>query len=308
MSWNNFRFRPYVPVAERRRKALQTVTKMEKQGKTILPVKIEGRTIARSFWGKAWCDNLESYSDYENRLPRGRTYVRNGSVVHLEVGPGVIQAMVSGSELYRVSIKIKPAQAAKWKALCRECAGGIGSLIELLQGRFSSQVMQILTRRETGLFPSPAEIDLDCSCPDWADMCKHVAAVLYGVGSRLDHSPELLFTLRSVHHEELISQAAQATDLAAQASGAASELSESEMSSVFGIELDTTPAAAPSAVPEGKAAQAPKAAKATKSAKPAKKAKKIAAAPAPKTAPAKLKASARAAKKAPSAGARKKQT
>lgn len=304
MSWNNFGFRPYVPVAERRRKAMQTVTKMEKQGKAVLPVKIEGRTIARSFWGKAWCDNLESYSDYANRLPRGRTYVRNGSVVHLEVGQGVIQAMVSGSELYRVSIKIKPAQAAKWKALCRECAGGIGSLIELLQGRFSSQVMQILTRRETGLFPSPAEIDLDCSCPDWADMCKHVAAVLYGVGSRLDHSPELLFTLRSVHHEELITQAAQATDLAAKASGAASELSESEMSSVFGIELDTTPAAAPSAAPAGQAAKAPKAAKAPA----AKKAKKIAAAPAPKTAPAKPKAPARAAKKAPSAGARKKQT
>jgi uncharacterized Zn finger protein len=301
MSWNNFGFRPYVPVAERRRKAMQTVTKMEKQGKAVLPVKIEGRTIARSFWGKAWCDNLESYSDYANRLPRGRTYVRNGSVVHLEVGQGVIQAMVSGSELYRVSIKIKPAQAAKWKALCRECAGGIGSLIELLQGRFSSQVMQILTRHETGLFPSPAEIDLDCSCPDWADMCKHVAAVLYGVGSRLDHSPELLFTLRSVHHEELITQAAQATDLAAKASGAASELSESEMSSVFGIELDTTPAAAPSAAPAGKAAKAPKA-------PAAKKAKKIAAAPAPKTAPAKPKAPARAAKKAPSAGTRKKQT
>ena len=251
MSWNYYGFRPYVSVAERRRKAAKAMAKLAKNGKPIRPVQIEGRTIARSFWGKAWCDNLESYMDYANRLPRGRTYVRNGSVVHLDIRSGEIEATVSGSELYKVNISIAPAAKAKWKRLCHECSGAIGSLVELLRGRFSDHVMGIITRKETGLFPSPTEIELKCSCPDWATMCKHVAAVLYGVGARLDQSPELLFTLRSVNHEELITQAATATDLAGKTTSAGPELAESEIGAVFGIELDpqtattATPAPAP---------------------------------------------------------------
>jgi uncharacterized Zn finger protein len=244
MSWNDYGFRPYVSVAERRRKAAKEMAKLAKKGKTIRPVQIEGRTIASTFWGKAWCDNLESYMDYANRLPRGRTYVRNGSVVHLDIRSGEIEATVSGSELYKVSISIAPAAKAKWKRLCHECSGAIGSLVELLRGRFSDHVMSIITRKETGLFPAPAEIKLKCSCPDWATMCKHVAAVLYGVGARLDQSPELLFTLRSVNHEELITQAATATDLAGKTATAGPELAESEIGAVFGIELDTQTATA----------------------------------------------------------------
>jgi uncharacterized Zn finger protein len=248
MSWNYYGFRPYVSVAERRRKAERQTAKLMKKGKAIRPVRLEGRTIARTFWGKAWCDNLESYMDYANRLPRGRTYVRNGSVVHLDIRAGEIEALVSGSELYRVNISIASAAKAKWKRLCGECAGGIGSLVELLQGRFSDHVMGIITRKETGLFPSPAEIELKCSCPDWATMCKHVAAVLYGVGARLDQSPELLFTLRSVKHEELITRAAAVTDLADKTPAAGPELAESELGAVFGIEMDAGAAAtAPSA-------------------------------------------------------------
>ena len=239
MSWYSYGFRPYVSVAERRHKAQREMAKLAKKGKVIRPVQIEGRTIARTFWGKAWCENLESYMDYENRLPRGRTYVRNGSVVHLDIRPGEIEATVSGSALYQVKISIAAAAKARWKKLCHECAGGIGSLVELLQGRFSEHVMGIITRKQTGLFPAPAEIKLKCSCPDWATMCKHVAAVLYGVGARLDQSPELLFTLRSVNHEELIVQAATATDLAGKTRTAGPELAESEIGAVFGIELDT---------------------------------------------------------------------
>lgn len=240
-------FRPYVSVAERQRRAQRHLSKLAKSGKRICPIQLEGRAIARSFWGRAWCDNLESYMDYSNRLPRGRTYVRNGSVVHLEIRPGKIEAMVSGSELYRVTIRIAAAAQAKWKRLCRECAGGIGSLLELLQGRLSDQVMGIITRKETGLFPAPSEIQMNCSCPDWATMCKHVAAVLYGVGARLDQEPELLFTLRSVNQEELITRAAGVTDLVANTS-AGPELAESEIGAVFGIELDAQkPAPPPSA-------------------------------------------------------------
>jgi len=254
-------FAPYVPVAVRRAQAKRKLQSLQKSGHAVSPVKITGRKIATTFWGAAWCDNLERYSDYANRIPRGRTYVRNGSVVHLDIRSGEIEATVSGSELYQVRISIAPAAKAKWKKLCRECSGAIGSLVELLRGRFSDHVMGIITRKETGLFPAPAEIELKCSCPDWATMCKHVAAVLYGVGARLDQSPELLFKLRSVNHEELITQAATATDLAGKTAAAGPELAESEIGDVFGIELDTQAATTAPAPAVSKPAKARRKAK-----------------------------------------------
>ena len=165
---------------------------------------IEGRKIAATFWGEAWCDHLESFSDFANRLPRGRTYVRNGSVCHLAIAKGHVEAKVSGSELYNVTVKIKTLPQKKWNELKKRCTGQIGSLLELLSGQLSESIMQVVTDRKEGLFPLPGEISFDCDCPDWASMCKHVAAVLYGVGSRFDHRPELLFELRGVDVEELI--------------------------------------------------------------------------------------------------------
>src|SRR6185437_11081600 len=205
MGW--YGFKPYVSVAERRAKAARHAQKLAKSGRTCCPVKIDGMKIARTFWGKAWCDHLESYSDFENRLPRGRTYVRNGSVVDLQIEPGKVVAIVSGSEMYNIKINIKPLATPKWTSIKAQCAGKIDSLVELLQGKLSGGVMEIITQHDSGLFPSPTEIDLDCSCPDWADMCKHVAAALYGVGARLDQQPELLFVLRKVDYLELIDQA-----------------------------------------------------------------------------------------------------
>src|SRR6266567_3969458 len=200
-------YRPYVPVAQRRANARRKLEKLAKKGQKISPVEINGRTIASTFWGKAWCDNLESYSDFSNRLPRGRTYVRNGSVLDLQIEPGKVTSLVSGSELYRIAITIKPLTAGIWKTVKAKCGQQIGSLVELLQGNLSKSVMEIVTGRESGLFPAPKEIEMACSCPDWAGMCKHVAATLYGVGSRLDYQPELLFKLRGVDHMELIAQA-----------------------------------------------------------------------------------------------------
>jgi uncharacterized Zn finger protein len=247
MSWS-FQWRPYVPVAERRARAAREMAKLaKKNGAAASPVLLASRTIAGTFWGKAWCDNLEAYSDYANRLPRGRTYVRNGSVVDLQISQGKVTARVSGSELYRIEINIKPLAASLWKSIQAECAGKIDSLIELLQGKLSSSVMQIVTRPERGLFPTPKEIGLDCSCPDWADLCKHVAASLYGVGARLDQNPELLFLLRGVDPADLISKAsaAEAVRQTADAKGAAA-MSETEIADVFGIELAApTPAPGP---------------------------------------------------------------
>ena len=242
MSWGYFEWRPYVPVAERRARAAREMSKLAKKtGVSTSPVLLEGRKIASTFWGKAWCDNLEAYSDFANRLPRGRSYVRNGSVVDLQISAGKVSARVCGSSLYRIEIKIKPLAPAAWKSIQRECAGKIDSLMELLQGKLSSAVMQVVTRQNGGLFPAPKEIDLDCSCPDWADLCKHVAASLYGVGARLDLNPELLFVLRGVDAADLISKASASEAVRQTSSNGAPALSDAEVADVFGIELDSSP-------------------------------------------------------------------
>jgi uncharacterized Zn finger protein len=236
MGW--YSWRPYVPVAERRRKAARELEKLGRKGMTVQPVCIEGRAIARTFWGKAWCDHLESFSDYENRLPRGRTYVRNGSVCHLEVLRGGVKARVSGSELYTVAIDIKPLASAVWKRIKERCTGRIASILDLLQGSLSSGVMAVVTDRDEGLFPKPREISMECSCPDWAVMCKHVAAVLYGVGARLDEKPELLFLLRGVNHEELIAAKAEAAVEAVLKGGKRRRIAEDELGEVFGVDIE----------------------------------------------------------------------
>jgi uncharacterized Zn finger protein len=230
-------WRPYIPVAQRRRKAEREMAKLRKQGHPVSPVVIEGRTIARTFWGKAWCDNLERYSDFSNRLPRGRTYVRNGSVLDLQIAPGQVQALVSGSEIYRVAVAVSPVHKARWRSLCADCAGAIDSLVELLRGRFSKGVMARMCQHQTGLFPSPAEIKLSCSCPDWASMCKHVAAVLYGIGARLDEQPELLFRLRNVDASQLIAQAGHGLPLTRKGPAAEKILATESLSDLFGLNL-----------------------------------------------------------------------
>jgi len=255
-----FEYRPYVSVAQRRAKAAKEIAKRTRKGQSASPVVIAGRTIASTFWGKAWCDNLESYSDYENRLPRGRTYVRNGSVVDLQIKPGHIKALVSGSELYEIDISIAGLDASRWRAIKSKCAGQIGSLVELLQGRLSKGVMDIVTARTEGLFPKPAEIDLRCSCPDSAGMCKHIAAVMYGIGSRLDRQPELLFALRKVDHLQLICEAVPTSRKNAPTG---KTLQADDVADMFGIEL------APGEAIEAPAPKKEKRAKVTATAKPA---------------------------------------
>ena len=237
---------PYVPVSQRRRKAEREVAKLKKKGQSIEPVLIEGRKIAASFWGKAWCDNLERYSDYSNRLPRGRTYVRNGSVVDLQLAKGEVSALVQGSSLYRVKITIEPTAKTRWKSICQDCTGSIDSLVELLQGRMAKGVMDRVCRQGDGLFPAPKEIKLSCSCPDGASMCKHVAATLYGVGARFDKKPQLLFALRGVDESELLAGAASDLSLSKPGATNAKVLDDGDMAALFGLEMadgaDTAPA------------------------------------------------------------------
>jgi uncharacterized Zn finger protein len=213
------------------------MAKLKKKGHPVSPVVVEGRAIVKTFWGKAWCENLERYSDFENRLPRGRTYVRNGSVIDLQIAPGEIKALVSGSAIYRVKVKVAPVAKARWRSICQDCAGAIDSLIELLQGRLSKGVMERVCRQKTGLFPSPGEIQLSCSCPDWADMCKHVAAVLYGIGARLDQQPDLIFRLHNLDEKELIAGAGTALPHARKAPAGSKVLDGEDLSSLFGLDI-----------------------------------------------------------------------
>jgi uncharacterized Zn finger protein len=233
----DYRWKPYVSAAERRRKAERAIARYRKKGESLSPVVLRDRAIAKTFWGKSWCDNLERYSDYSNRLPRGRTYVRNGSVIDLRIAAGEVSAQVMGSDLYQITVNIAAVPKTQWHALGGDCAGSIDSLVELLQGRLSKGVMERICRPQTGLFPSPKEIKFNCSCPDWAAMCKHVAAVLYGVGARLDEQPELLFTLRKVDAKDLVARAGAGLSLAKKAPAAGKILDQSKLAEVFGIEM-----------------------------------------------------------------------
>jgi len=225
----------YVPAAKRRQLALREIARTKKTGVVLSPVVIEGRKIVANFWGKAWCDNLESYRDYAHRLQRGRTYVRNGSVIDLQIGPHEICAKVMGSKLYVIRITIKALPAATWKAICIDCAGRVESLVELLQGRLSKAVMERVCRQGEGLFPKPADIKFSCSCPDSASMCKHVAATLYGAGARFDAEPELLFRLRALDVSEMFSNLDASVPVSK--GDGANRLSTGNLSDIFGLDM-----------------------------------------------------------------------
>lgn len=235
-----FRWNATPTVAEKRRQAEKHLAMLSKTGVGLSPVVIEGRKIAMSFWGKAWCENLERYSDYANRLPRGRSYVRHSCVIDLQIGKGEITAQVSGSSLYRIKIAITSLDETTWHGICQDCSSSIDSMVELLQGRLSKSVMDRVCRPADGLFPAPRSIGMSCSCPDGAYMCKHVAAALYGVGARLDSRPELLFLLRGVDQQELIAQVTTGPATPAGSTTAKSEkvLGDVDLSALFGLDLD----------------------------------------------------------------------
>lgn len=228
-----YRFGEYVSVEQKRLKAEKLVGKLRKQGQRLSPIAAFKGKMAGTFWGKSWCDNLESYADFENRLGRGRSYARCGCVCHLEIENGTVKALVSGSSPYTLTVRIKPLAKERWRDVCAKCAGQVGSLLELLQGKISRQVMEIMCDRANGIFPSPAEIMFACSCPDRASMCKHVAATLYGIGRRLDTEPELLFVLRGVNAGDLIPAGLDFTR-----NVQSDSLDTNDLGALFGIDLE----------------------------------------------------------------------
>ncbi|MCL1893852.1 MAG: SWIM zinc finger family protein [Holophagaceae bacterium] len=192
----------YVPVSTKRANAEKEIIKRRKKTPDIAPVVIEGKKIAKTWWGVAWIENIESYADFQYRLERGRTYVRNGFVIDLKIDRGVIKALVMGTKVYTVEVTISPLDAAKWVELSTRCGHRIDNLQALIEGKFPKGLDELFKGSE--LFPSPKEIVFSCSCPDWAYLCKHVAAVLYAIGARFDADPTLFFKLRGVNFEELL--------------------------------------------------------------------------------------------------------
>ncbi|MDR1577538.1 MAG: SWIM zinc finger family protein [Deltaproteobacteria bacterium] len=240
--------KPYVSVAQRQAKAHRLVKSLMKQNKNLLPARVTGRQIAESFWGKSWCQHFERQADYSNRLSRGRSYVMNDAVCHLELSAGRIYSLVSGSELYEVEMNVAPLSPAKWEKIKKLCQGQISTLVELLCGQFSAEVMAVVSHPVNGMFPLTGEISYKCSCPDWAGLCKHVAAVFYALGNRLDNSPELLFQLRGVDPAELLDAGVDhlsALDGVVNQAGLSGDLED-----IFGVELDTFNAAPPADAPQ----------------------------------------------------------
>ena len=231
MSWD------FDEVKEQKASVQREIAKRLKLGETF--VKLEApqgsKKLASTFWGKAWCDHLQTYQEYDHRLPRGRSYLRQGNVYQLKIEPGLVSAVVAGSELYETRVHIRPLSKERWRGLVEHSAGQVGSMLDLLAGRLGEGVLRVLTDSEVGMFPTTREIRFDCSCPDYADMCKHVAAVLYGVGVLLDTQPDLLFTLRSVDGAELLTSGQEGVvdGLAAKSGGLEGE----DLSALFGIEL-----------------------------------------------------------------------
>ena len=230
----------YEDVKEQKKRLEREIAKRVKRGERfeVLSAPEGQKKLCTTFWRQAWCRNLESYQQYESRLPRGRSYLRQGKVYNLEITPGKLSAVVAGSELYDTSVSIKPLPDQQWQEIVQSSAGQVSSMLDLLSGKLGDGLMKVLTDPQDGLFPKPKEIRFDCSCPDYADMCKHVSAILYGVGVMLDSKPELLFTLRGVDQAELLANASSITmgDL-----DTGTELGETDLSALFGIDLGELP-------------------------------------------------------------------
>ncbi len=261
-------FPEYVPVAQKRAQAAKKLKALRKKNPDIEPVVIEGRLLADTWWGKSWNKNLERYADYSNRIGRGRSYARHGAVLDLKIEAGEICALVQGSRSkpYQVEVAIEAIDKVALKRIRKAVGGQLESLAELLAGKFPKPLQDVFFASEKGLFPVPHEIHFDCSCPDWADMCKHVAATLYGVGARLDEKPELFFELRRIEMDDLITQAVESTTqtLLQKAERKSDRvMDEGDLADVFGIELDDDIdlGQSPPKRPAGRAKTAKKAAK-----------------------------------------------
>ena len=239
--WSNIPVYSQPSVQELRRRAEASVSSARRKGQTMEPAIPQTRSgpICQSWWGQAWCRNLEGYADYSTRLERGRRYIRSGTVLDLKIHKGRIEARVQGSRRvpYKVEIRISPLSEEKCQLILEKCGRRIRTMEDLIYGRFPEELKDLFTQQD-GLFPRPTEISFMCSCPDWALMCKHVAAVMYGVGLRLDENPFYFFELRGIDVDRFIDVALdnKVERMLENASAVTSRIMDTgEMGDLFGI-------------------------------------------------------------------------
>ena len=226
----------YVSVTERKAKAKKLISILKKKDKNISPVIINSRIkIAHSFWGQAWCKNIESYRDLDYRLEQGRSYVRSGAVVDLRISEKQVRSQVIGSELYKVKIDFNSFPKESWNSFTKKCTSVTDSIVDLLSGKIPDVVSKLITDESIGLFPNPNEIKFDCNCLDYADVCKHIAATLYGIGVHFDKDPNLFFILRGVDPSDLIKKSREELT-----QGTKDTISNETMEDLFNIEIGTS--------------------------------------------------------------------
>jgi len=183
------------------------------------------RGFGQSWWAKRWIAVLESF-DIGARLGRGRSYARGGQVLSIDVGTGTVEAKVQGSrpKPYDVTIEVKTLTPEQWGKLIEVLSGQALFVAKLLAGEMPQDIEEVFRRAKLSLFPERrGDLKTDCSCPDWSNPCKHVAAVYYLLGEEFDRDPFLLFRLRGLDREELLGRLGAAAPQAAPAPGAAEE-------------------------------------------------------------------------------------
>lgn len=236
--WNNGIRYSQPTAAEIKKRSSESVKREKEKGKLLEPVQVTGRTIVKNWWGQAWCSNLEQYADYASRLDRGKRYIRTGAVLDLKIEKGKIRARVQGTRKapYKVEIRISPLSEEKCQEIIKQCSRKIENLEMLLSGTFPEELKELF-QGNNGLFPEPKEISFSCSCPDWALLCKHVAAALYGVGVRLDNNPGLFFQLRGINMEHFIdvTLANKVEAMLENAGKASSRIIDGNVDALFGV-------------------------------------------------------------------------
>lgn len=200
-------YQNYISISDQKAMALKSKKRLEKNlNRSLEPIILASTKLATSWWGKMWNTNLERYAEYSNRIGRGKTYVKNELVIDLQIEESKVFAYVQGKrrDPYQIAIYIDPTKPGLIEQIKEKCQGKLDTVEELLEGKFSKEISSIFMIQGAGLFPEPKEIKFRCSCPDYTSCCKHVSAVLYGIGSKLDVNPLLFFTLRGINLDDFL--------------------------------------------------------------------------------------------------------
>lgn len=224
----------YVRVAKRKESAAETAKRLEAEGEILTPAKAHGKAIANSFWGRSWCKAIEGWNDYESRLPAGRSLLKNGGVIDLRIEENLVTAKVVADRLYEVRIFFRKQDEERLAELKKHLTGKLTSLIDLIKGELSDEVITEICSEKYGLFPDYGELKTSCDCLDDAVMCRHAAAALYGIAPRLDDEPELFFTLRGIKAEDFFDSA----EAIRQTGEDTAEIDLEDLSDTFGIDLE----------------------------------------------------------------------